>query len=119
MASARAELGYLIGHVLVFGTVGIGFTEYELSVTDPDSASTPFQSADFDQQGVVYGGGVEIKVAEGVSIGALYLHYDVGKTFNIADDNISGFNDADDGDFLTFDDVDVVRARLNIQLTPR
>lgn len=117
LASLRGKAGYLIGNVLVFGTVGVGFTEYELSVNDPGSTSANASvSKDYNEEGVVYGGGIEVAIGTNVSLGAEYLHYDVGTRINIRDDE---FNDADENDFLRFDDVDVVRASLNIQLTPR
>lgn len=113
LASVRGKLGYAFRNVLVFGTVGIGFTEYELSVQDLDSPSA-FGSIESDEEGVVWGGGVQVKAGDNVFIGAEYLHYDVGKTIDTSNGAI--LNDADAGDFLRFDDVDVIRASINIKL---
>jgi len=66
---------------------------------------------------VVWGGGVQVKARDNVLIGVEYLHYDVGKTIDTSNGAI--LNDADAGDFLTFDDVDVFRASLNIKLWGR
>ncbi len=119
LASLRATLGYTVGNVLVFGTAGIGFTEFKLSEGEPtDTSANPLRSASVDAQGLVYGGGVEFKLTEAVSLGALYLHYDVGKSYAFERSSIVIYSAPDPAhsDLLRFDDIDVVRVNLNIQL---
>jgi outer membrane immunogenic protein len=107
--SVRGELGYAFGKVLVFGTAGVGSARYEVrSVTPADPASG---SVNADEKGFVYGGGAEWKIHDNVSIGFTYLHYDVGTSFSLGD-----LPDGDPGDFARFDDIDVVRANLTLQL---
>ena len=62
--------------------------------------------------GVVYGGGLEWQIAYGVSVRAEYLHYDVGGIAYIP----ASFPASDNGDYVKFDDVDVVRAGVNVRL---
>ena len=54
---------------------------------------------------------------KGMTVSLEYLHYRLGgANFAIADDNNSIFNEADTGDNLKFDNIDVVRLGLNVKL---
>jgi outer membrane immunogenic protein len=111
LASVRARLGWAIGNWLLYGTVGWGFGEFKLAETAPD---VPFNGhIRVNDNGVVFGGGVEWMLTYGVSVRAEYLRYDLTAGSTISTD----FPDADVGDRVGFDNVDVARAALNIKLS--
>ncbi len=66
----------------------------------------------FNDTSAVYGGGVEWKVAYGVSVRGEYLHYDTGTSSYIP----ASFFNAGGGDVVSFHDIDVARAGINISL---
>ena len=110
LASVRGRLGYVMDDVLLYGTLGIGFTEFKFSENSP---ATPFMgSMRLQETGIVYGGGAEWRIAYGVSIRAEYLHYDVGGIAYIP----ASFPNSDSGDYVKFHDIDVARAGINISL---
>ncbi len=108
LASVRGRLGYVMDEVLVYTTLGIGFAEFKFSENAP---ATPFMgSMRLQELGIVYGGGLEWKIAYGVSARAEYLHYDVGGIAYIP----ASFPAS--GDYVKFNDIDAVRAGINISL---
>lgn len=112
LASVRGRLGVVVDEVMYFATVGIGFTEFKFTENAP---ATPFLgSLRLQESGVVYGGGVEWKIIEGVTLRGEYLHYDVGGITYIP----AGFPAADPGDYIKYNDIDVARAAVNISLEP-
>ncbi len=116
LASIRGTIGYSFGKVLVYATAGYGFADFELIVENGRPDSHRIARVEFDEEGAVYGAGLAFAIAPNVSLRAEYLRYDVGTRFNIADDDVSKISDADDGDFVEFDDIDVIRAGLTIHL---
>jgi outer membrane immunogenic protein len=109
LATIRSRLGVVIDQFLIYGTAGIAFTEFQLTETTPTFEGT----LRLDRQtGGVYGGGVEWKVAYGVSLRGEYLHYDVGRSSFIP----LGFVNVDAGDVVGYHDIDVARAGINISL---
>jgi outer membrane immunogenic protein len=112
LASIRGRLGVVVDEVMYFATVGIGFAEFKFTENAP---ATPFMgSLRLQESGVVYGGGVEFKIIEGVTLRGEYLHYDVGGITYIPAD----FPAADPGDYIKYNDIDVARAAVNISLEP-
>jgi outer membrane immunogenic protein len=112
LASLRGRLGLVVDQVMYFATVGVGFTEFKFSENAP---ATPFMgSLRLQESGLVYGGGVEWQVIEGVTVRGEYLHYDVGGITYIP----TGFPAADPGDYIKYNDIDVARATVNISLEP-
>lgn len=112
LASIRGRLGVVMGNVLLYGTAGVGFVEYKFNA---NAASVPFdQSFRLRDTNGVYGGGLEWKIVEGVSIRGEYLHYDVKASSAIP----GNFPDTDSGDRVNFHDIDVARAGINISLSP-
>jgi outer membrane immunogenic protein len=110
LGSVRGRIGYVIDDVLAYGALGIGFTEFKFSENAP---ATPFMgSMRLQETGLVYGGGLEWNIAYGVSVRTEYLHYDVGGLAYIP----ASFPNSDSGDYVKFNDIDVVRAGLNIRL---
>jgi outer membrane immunogenic protein len=110
LGSIRGRLGYVMDEVLVYTTLGIGFTEFKFSENSP---ATPFMgSMRLQETGIVYGGGAEWKIAYGVTVRAEYLHYDVGGLAYIP----ASFPNSKSGDYVKFNDIDVARAAINISL---
>ena len=110
LGSVRGRLGYVMDEMMVYGTLGIGFTEFKFSENSP---ATPFMgSMRLQETGIVYGAGAEWKIAYGVSVRAEYLHYDVGGIAYIP----ASFPNSDSGDFVKFHDINVARAGINISL---
>lgn len=114
LASIRARLGWAWQNVLLFGTVGWGWADYEFSVTETDAAPPVTGKISFSEDGIVYGGGIDVGLTKAVSVRAEYLRYDVGARRALTEPPIP---DADDpGDFVEFDDIDVVRGVLSFRL---
>jgi len=110
LASVRARLGWAINNWLLYGTIGWGFGEFKFKEEAP---SIPFDGKiRVNDNGLVYGGGVEWLVAYGVSLRAEYLRYDLTAGSSIS----TSFPSADPGAHVGFDNVDVARAALNIKL---
>lgn len=110
LGSVRGRLGYVMDDVLAYATLGIGFAEFKFSENAP---AQPFMgSMRLQETGIVYGGGLEWKIAYGVTVRAEYLHYDVGGIAYIP----ASFPISDTGDYVKFDDIDVARAGINISL---
>ncbi len=110
LASARGRLGVLWGPVLFYGTVGVGGGRYTFQEFSPGFSA----KQELHDTAAVYGGGLEWMVAYGVSLRAEYLRYDMS-------DNVSlspGLAGVDPGDFVSFRDVDIVRAGVNVRLAP-
>jgi outer membrane immunogenic protein len=111
LASIRGRLGWAINNWLLYGTVGWGFSRFEFTENVP---SVPFAGKQhLDDSGIVYGGGVEWMLAYGVSVRGEYLRYDLGASSPLS----TSFPDADAGDNIAFDNIDVARAALNIKLS--
>lgn len=110
--SVRGELGYAFGNFLLYGTAGIGGADYKISGVTPNS--NVIGSISDEEEGFVFGGGIEWQFHQNVSFGVTYLRYDVGTTIAIADSDLP---DSDTGDFAKFDDIDVLRANVTFQLT--
>jgi outer membrane immunogenic protein len=113
LASIRGRIGFTIANcVLFYGTAGVGFTEYKF--TDTSSVPGGPFTLRLKENGAVYGGGVEWMVAYGVTLRGEYLHYDLTSASYIP----NSFPPADPGDLVSFHDIDVARAGININLSP-
>jgi outer membrane immunogenic protein len=112
LASIRGRIGVVFYDWLLFGTAGVGFSEETFRESTP--GMTFSGTLRQKETGAVYGGGVEWAFVHGVTIRAEYLHYDVGSSTAIP----TSFPNADAGDHVTFSDIDVARAALNISLNP-
>jgi outer membrane immunogenic protein len=111
LTSVRARLGWAISNWLLYGTVGWGFGEFKFTA---DAAQEGFRGKiRVNDNGLVYGGGVEWMVAYGVSLRAEYLRYDLTAGSTISTD----FPSSGVGAHVGFDNVDVARAALNIKLS--
>jgi outer membrane immunogenic protein len=111
LASIRGRLGWAINDWLLYGSVGWGFSRFEFTENMPAAAFSG--KLRLEDEGIVYGGGVEWMLAYGVSLRAEYLRYDLGHSTSIP----LSFADANAGDRIGFDNIDVARAALNIKLS--
>jgi outer membrane immunogenic protein len=108
LATIRGRLGFVMQNVLFYGTAGVAFGRFKLQQNLPDYNA----ALRLNQTVGVYGGGIEWKLAYGVSIRGEYLHYDFGRSSSIPDT----FYNTDSGDVVSFHDINVARAGLNISL---
>jgi outer membrane immunogenic protein len=111
LASVRARLGWAINNWLLYGTIGWGAGEFKFKEDAPWANFS--DNLRVNDNGLVYGGGVEWMVAYGVSLRAEYLRYDLSAGSDIS----SSFPTAGAGAHIGFDNVDVARAALNIKLS--
>ena len=112
LASIRSRLGFVIDDVMLYATAGIAFTEYKFTET---AAGVPFTGTlRLRENGAVYGGGVEWKIAYGLALRAEYLHYEVGSSSYLP----STYPNVDAGDIVSFGDLDVARVGASISLDP-
>lgn len=103
LASLRARVGFAVDTLLIYATAGAAWSDAEYSVTDPPSAD----SVNFDDIGLVAGGGVEWGMSEHTSVRLEGLHYD----FN--DKQSTGNLVGDPDDSVKLDDAWVVRLGVN------
>ena len=111
LASIRGRLGWAINDWLLYGTVGWGFSRFEFTESLPALGFSG--KVRLEDEGIVYGGGLEWMLTYGVSLRAEYLRYDLGHSTAIP----ISFADADAGDRIGYDNIDVARAALNIKLS--
>jgi outer membrane immunogenic protein len=112
LASIRSRLGFVVGDVMLYGTAGVGFVEFKFNANAPSLAFD--QSFRRKDTGGVWGGGLEWNIVEGVTLRGEYLHFDVKASSGIP----GNYPNADSGDRVNFNDVDVARAGINISLSP-
>ena len=103
LASARLRAGIGFDRVLLYGTGGVGFAEFETELEGNDDEGEV-------SVGWVAGGGAEFLLTDNLTIGAEYLHYEFG---DIGDGEDDGGDDFDFGDVDA--DVDVIRGRVNVK----
>ena len=77
LASIRGRLGWAINNWLLYGTVGLGLLAVRIH-RERAGAAIFTAKLRLDDEGIVYGGGVEWMLAYGVSLRAEYLRYDLG-----------------------------------------
>jgi outer membrane immunogenic protein len=112
LATVRARVGYAMDRTLIFGTIGAAFIDAEYSVQDHPGDTSPDESGslDFDDIGLVVGGGAEYALNSNWSIKAEGLYY-------WFDDNQSGAgltHDSDnDRDFAELKDAWMLRVGVN------
>jgi outer membrane immunogenic protein len=107
LATIRGRAGFTTGSLLVYGTGGLAIADAETSITNVDGLGDPTRSDSSTHFGWVIGAGAEFMVTENMTLGAEYLHVDLGSEdyeFTGPGEDIE--SEAD----LT---VDIVRASLN------
>jgi outer membrane immunogenic protein len=113
LATVRARAGFTTGSMLIYGTGGLAIADADSSVTFIDGAADPARGDSNTHFGWVIGAGAEFKVTENMSLGAEYLHVDLGSE----DYTFRGSGLAGDTDILSNADlqIDIVRASLNLR----
>ncbi len=81
-AELTGRLGYAVGKVLVYSTLGLSQTQFHAAIGDPDAVDTKMS-------GLAYGLGADYKVAQKFFVGAQYLHrsydfYDLKQNVDIS-----------------------------------
>ena len=107
LASVRARLGVAFDRMLVFVTGGIAISDATYTVVDDFAVA---DTADFNNIGGVFGGGVEFALSEMVSLRGEGLYY-------IFDDRHStSFSSGAFADFAEFDDAFAISFGVTIHL---
>ncbi|MBX9845616.1 MAG: outer membrane beta-barrel protein [Xanthobacteraceae bacterium] len=115
LASARARGGIAVDQLLLYGTVGWGWSKAEFSATDSSLPSISQRVQDsMIADGLVYGAGAEWNLGNGLSARAEYLHYAFGQ--NLGPYRLFPTSDTRKASYRV-DAVDVVRAGLNYRFT--
>ena len=112
LATVRARAGFTTGSLLIYGTGGLAIADADSSVSHVDGLGDN-RSDSNTHLGWVIGAGAEFKVTENMSLGAEYLHVDLGSE----DYTLRGSGVALDTDILSNADlqIDIVRASLNFR----
>ena len=107
LATVRARAGFTTGSMLIYGTGGLAIADADASITNVEGLGDPTRSDSNTHFGWVIGAGAEFKVTENMSLGAEYLHVDLGsEEYSFPGPNVGIASDSD----LT---LDIVRASLN------
>jgi outer membrane immunogenic protein len=108
LASVRARLGLAFDNHLAYVTGGLAIPHADFSLFSSGGA---FGKVDFNDLGGVVGGGLEIAVAESVSVRIEGLYYLIGDS-----KDVSGLPSAEASDFAEFKDAVVIRGGVTIHL---
>jgi opacity protein-like surface antigen len=110
LASLRARVGFAVDRLLFYATAGAAWGDAEYRASD-DVEGPPFAgSLDFDDIGIVAGGGIEWGMSEHTSVRLEGLHYNFDDKKS-ADDLVNDIGTLDDN--VTLDDAWVVRFGVN------
>lgn len=109
LGTVRARAGFTTGSMLIYGTGGLAVGEAEGGLTFIEGGADPARSDSNTHLGWVIGAGAEFKITDNMSLGAEYLHVDLGREdYTFRGPNVDVLSDSD----LT---VDIVRASLNFR----
>lgn len=110
VGTLRGRAGYAVDRLLVFATAGVALSDTTYTADDNfDSPGTDVGSVDFNDFGLVVGGGAEFALSESWSLKAEALYF----MFNDKKDTDSLTNDSDPGDFAELDDAWLARVGVN------
>lgn len=111
VGTLRARAGYAMDNLLVFATAGAALTDTEYAVRDHigDTDPTENGSVNFNDIGLVVGGGAEYALNQSWSIKAEGLYF----IFNDSKNGSTLTHDSDATDFAKLDDAWMVRAGIN------
>jgi outer membrane immunogenic protein len=110
LASLRARVGFAVDTLLIYATAGAAWSDANYNVTDTLGAQPLSGGVDFDNLGLVAGGGVEWGMSEHTSVRLEGLHYDFDDKKSAGD--LVG-DPATDDNSVTLDDAWVVRLGVN------
>jgi outer membrane immunogenic protein len=111
LSTTRLRAGFSNGNMLFYGTGGIALAKVTADVTHLDDVNTPTVNDTNTHVGYAVGAGAEFMVSENMTIGAEYLHINLGEEqyYLLVDlDYDQGMGGAS-GDLT----VNVIRATLN------
>jgi outer membrane immunogenic protein len=107
IATVRARAGFSTGPALFYGTGGLAIADAEASATFIEGPADPRRSDSNTHLGWVIGAGAEYRMNENMSLGAEYLHVELGREeYTMRGTAADILSDSD----LT---LDIVRASLN------
>lgn len=97
LASIRGRLGFTSGALMLYGTGGVAWTDYDGSAVSPQGYDNPNQPGTQNESGTfrwsdslvgwVAGGGLEYQISRNFSLRAEAIHYDFGSVgFGSKDD---------------------------------
>lgn len=112
----RGRLGYSFGHSLLYGTAGAAWMKGSTTEDCPagaggghcKTAGAYSETADIDVWGYAYGGGLEVKLSDHISLFAEYLRFDFGTETVDPGPKSNPRQEA-------IEDIDVVRAGVNFR----
>jgi outer membrane immunogenic protein len=110
LASLRARVGFAVDALLIYATAGAAWSDANYDVADTLGAPPLSGGIDFDNLGLVAGGGVEWGMSEHTSVRLEGLHYDFGDKKSAG--NLVGDPTTVD-DSVKLDDAWVVRLGVN------
>ncbi len=91
LTSARVRLGFADGPLMIYGTVGVAYTEIDvtLALSGPGVKSVDTQTVDLG--GVIGGVGFEYALGSNFSLRGEALWFDVRPDFDFTDDGYDGY----------------------------
>lgn len=113
LSTVRTRVGVTTGSMLFYATGGLAIASVNGEVTNVDGLGDNRSQSD-TRYGWVIGAGTEFKVTENISLGAEYLHADLG---SMKSKYLGDPNNASDIDIYSKTDLsaDIVRASLNFR----
>ena len=107
IATVRARAGFSTGPALFYGTGGLAIADADASATFIEGDTDPRRSDSNTHLGWVIGAGAEYRMTQKMSLGAEYLHVELGREeYTMRGTAVDILSDSD----LT---LDIVRASLN------
>jgi len=111
LATIRGRAGFTTGSLLIYGAGGLAMAHAEATVTFVDGTLDTPRSDSNTHLGWVLGAGAEFKVTENMSLGAEYLHVDLGSEDYTFPGPGGGIDVLSESDLQ----IDIVRASLNLR----
>ncbi|MBZ0261088.1 MAG: outer membrane beta-barrel protein [Hyphomicrobiales bacterium] len=111
LATIRGRAGFTTGSMLIYGTGGLAIAGAEATITYVDGTLDTPRSDSNTHYGWVIGAGAEFMVTENMSLGAEYLHVDLGSEDYTFPGPGGGLDVRSESDLQ----IDIVRASLNLR----
>ena len=93
--------------MLIYASGGLAFAKFGMDIADGRS------KVSFNDIGLVYGGGLEIALTDRLSLRGEVLRHDFDKRLEISHFDTSGVFDANDGNYVQLNHIDIVRVALS------
>ena len=111
LATIRGRAGFTTGSMLIYGTGGLAIAGAEATITYVDGTLDTPRSDSNTHYGWVIGAGAEFMIAENMSLGAEYLHVDLGSEDYTFPGPGGGLDVRSESNLQ----IDIVRASLNLR----